>query len=144
VRGGLVLIAAGLVAGFVLAYRLNPYKDGKVWYEETHTQLRLPPCTFKWVTGLPCPSCGMTSSFSLLVHGDLWNSLLANAVGTLLALFLMAVIPWNLACAVRGRWVGVRSLESALLRVVLVFFTLLLVRWGLVVLFIHLEGQSLS
>ena len=50
---------------------------------ETHRQLGLPPCTFKEMTGLPCPSCGMTSSFALLVRGDVMNSLRANAVGTL-------------------------------------------------------------
>src|SRR5690348_4673348 len=51
VRGGLIFLAVFLVAGFTLAGWLDPYKDGKVWLEETHTQLRLPPCSFRVLTG---------------------------------------------------------------------------------------------
>jgi hypothetical protein len=131
----LLLIALVLIGVFALAAWLDPYQRGRVWFEETHTQLGLPPCTFKVLTGLPCPSCGMTSSFSLLMHGDLWHSLQANAVGTLLALFLLAFIPWSLVCAFRGRMIFVHSLERDLTCIVGVFLTLLLVRWGLVLLF---------
>ena len=33
----------------------------------THQQLGLPPCNFVTLTGYPCPACGMTTSFALLV-----------------------------------------------------------------------------
>jgi hypothetical protein len=99
---------------------------------ETHTQLKLPPCTFKTLTHLPCPSCGMTTSFALLVRGDVGNSLRANAVGTLLAVFCLALIPWGLACAAWGRPFLVVSLERALTRVVVVFLVLMLARWVIV------------
>jgi Protein of unknown function (DUF2752) len=99
---------------------------------ETHRQLGLPPCTFQAVTKLPCPSCGMTTSFALLMHGDIENSLRANAVGTLLALFWLALIPWSLACAVWGRTLVIASMERALTWAVLVFLVLLLFRWGVV------------
>jgi hypothetical protein len=135
VRGGLVLIAGGLLAVFGIAIRLDPYRDGRVWLQETHRQLwNLPPCTFKTVTGLPCPSCGMTSSFALLMHGDIGHSLQANFVGTLLAVFLLVLIPWSLACAVMGRWLFVGPIEWALVRVVLAFLVLLLLRWMVVLL----------
>jgi hypothetical protein len=135
VRTMLVVIALLLIAVFTVAVRLDPYQRGKVWFEETHTQLGLPACTFKVWTGLPCPSCGMTSSFALLMHGDVWHSLQANAVGTLLALFLLAFIPWSLVCAFRGRLLFLHSLERDLTCVVGVFLTLLLIRWGLVLVF---------
>src|SRR5437879_4974629 len=100
VRGILLLATAGLVTVFVIAAKLNPYDaNGQARRMETHRQLHLPPCTFYQMTGLPCPSCGMTTSFSLLMHGDVPNSLRANAVGTLLAVFCLALIPWNLASA---------------------------------------------
>ncbi len=104
IRAGVLIAAALLVTVFGIAIWLNPYdEEGHARRMETHRQLGLPPCTFKELTGLPCPSCGMTSSFALLVRGDVMNSLRANAVGTLLALLWAAAIPWLLACGVMGR-----------------------------------------
>jgi hypothetical protein len=131
-----------LVAVFTVAIVLNPYREGRVWLQETHTQMGLPPCTFKVLTGMPCPSCGMTSSFALLMHGDPWNSVRANFVGTFLAIFCLAFIPWALASAVCGRLLLVRSLESVLVRLVLAFVILLLVRWAFVVALILLSGND--
>ena len=138
VRGTLLGVTAGLVVVFAVAAWLDPYDaNGQAHTMETHRQLGLPPCTFYTITGgLPCPSCGMTTSFALLMHGDVGNSLRANAVGTVLALFGLALIPWNLACAVRGRTYFIRSLERALTKIVLAFLTLMLVRWGVVLLVI--------
>lgn len=134
VRIALVLIALGLVLVFALAIWLNPYKDGQVWLMETHRQLGLPECNFKRITGLPCPSCGMTSSFALLMHGDLVNSLKANAVGTLLALVCLAYIPWAFFSALLGRRLLIVSFERVLLRLVVVFLVLMLCRWAIVLL----------
>ena len=84
VRGVLVGIALGLTALFVVAACLNPYfADGSARRMETHRELGLPECTFKRITGLPCPSCGMTTSFALTIRGDLVNGVQANSVGVL-------------------------------------------------------------
>jgi len=139
---GTLLVMAGLLAGvFALAFWLKPYgPDGRPLRMETHRQLGLPPCTFYDYTGLPCPSCGMTTSFALLVRGDVGPSLKANAVGTLLAVFCLGLIPWALACALRGRLLGVRSAERAMTWVVAVLIALLLVRWVIVLAFIRIFG----
>jgi hypothetical protein len=134
VRGTLLGTALGWVMVFAIAAWLRPYDDeGTPLRMETHRQLGLPPCTFKVVSGLPCPSCGMTTSFSLLIHGDLVNSLRANAVGTLLALLGLAYIPWSLACVVRNRTLFIASMEMALIKILVAFLILMLLRWGLVV-----------
>jgi len=134
VRGTLVGIALGLVTVFSIAAWLKPYSaKGQALRMETHMQLGLPACTFKHVTGLPCPSCGMTTSFALLIHGDVWNSLQANAVGTLLAVFCLLLIPWCLASAVLKRPLFVVALEWTLIRIIMCFLVLMLTRWALVV-----------
>ncbi len=132
VRLSLVLITLGVTTIFAIAAGLDPYRGGKIWLEETHRQLLLPPCTFKVITGLPCPSCGMTSSFALLVRADLWNSLQANACGTFLAGFLMVLAPWSLGSALAGRLLFVRQVEVVIMRLLTCFLFLMFVRWGLV------------
>jgi hypothetical protein len=127
-----VVIALGIVALFAIAMYLDPYRDGHVWQQETHTQLGLPECNFMKLTKLPCPSCGMSTSFALFVRGDLWNSLSANAVGTTLAAFLLVVLPWSVVCALRGRLFFVRDPETMVLRLLLAFVLLMLLRWLIV------------
>lgn len=131
-RGLLVVLALLLVVVFGVALWIDPYKDGRVWLEGTHRQLNLPECTFKALAGYPCPSCGMTSSFALAIRGDLWHAAQANFVGMLLALFCLAFIPWAVASSLKGRLLGIRNFEGTLVRLVIGFMVLLLVRWGLV------------
>ena len=134
VRGALVLVVVALVAAFGVAFWIQPYDaEGDAERLGTHRQLGLPECSFKVLTGKPCPSCGLTTSFALLVRGDVTHSLRANWVGTLLAVFCLLVIPWGVASLVRGRLFWVGSLERALTWVVGIFLTLLLVRWAVVV-----------
>lgn len=133
VRGGLLAIAAGLLVIFGIAIALNPYDaDGQPRRMETHRQLGLPPCTFYVMTGVPCPSCGMTTSFALLMHGDVWNSLKANAVGTVLAAFCLLLIPWSVASVVLKRPLFIFSIERALTMAVVVFLAGMLIRWAIV------------
>jgi Protein of unknown function (DUF2752) len=130
VLAGLTL---GLVVVFVIAWRLNPYNDdGSATTMATHQQLGLPPCSFYDQTRIPCPACGMTTSFALLVRGDVIHSLGANWVGTLLAVFCLAFIPWAALGIVRGRTLFVRSLEKGLIAVITGLLVLMLFRWALV------------
>jgi hypothetical protein len=133
VRGTLVGLALGLTAVMGIAVWLNPYEpDGTPRRLGTHPQLGLPPCEFLVRFGRPCPGCGMTTSFSLLMHGDPLNSLRANCVGTGTALFCLSLIPWCLASAWYGRTLFIRSLEAALITTVLVFLGGMLLRWFVV------------
>lgn len=54
----------------------------------THEQLGLAPCRTMDVIGIPCPGCGVTTSVSLLWHGELWASFLNQPFGFLLGLFV--------------------------------------------------------
>jgi hypothetical protein len=143
VRSILAVMAIGLAAVFVTARRIVPYaEDGSAMRMASHQQLGLPPCTFSVVTGVPCPSCGMTTSFALLVRGDVVNSARANWVGTLLAAFCLLVVPWSVVSALIGRAVFVRSLEQALIFVIMSLLVLMFTRWAVVLALLWWNGSS--
>ena len=85
----LLLVAWGvfLLAGFSLAVSLAPNPAGF----GTHQQLGLPPCSFQTMFGIPCPSCGMTTSFSHFVRGQWLRAAAANLGGLLLAILLLSI-----------------------------------------------------
>ena len=131
----MVLMACGFAFVFGIAIWLNPYDDdGNPRSMATHTQLGLPPCNMVTLIGKPCPACGMTTSFALLMKGDVWNSMKANWVGTMLASFGLILIPWGCISAIRGKYLFIRSAESASTVVVIVLLVLMFVRWGIVLL----------
>ncbi|MGH7214504.1 MAG: DUF2752 domain-containing protein, partial [Tepidisphaeraceae bacterium] len=76
------LIGFGCLAVLVVAVQLWPNSAGV----GTHGQLGWDACGFLIRTGLPCPSCGMTTSFSWFVRGNLPASLYVQPMGTVLAL----------------------------------------------------------
>ncbi len=86
------LLYAGAIAGFAamasVAAWLAPAPSGL----GTHTQLHLPPCGL-WATfHKPCPSCGMTTSWSLLMHARPFEALRVQPAGV--AVFLAAFCWW--------------------------------------------------
>jgi len=104
VRAGLLAVGLVLAAVFATAFWLNPYNpDGTPRTMATHTQLGMPPCNFVVMTGKPCPACGMTTSFALLVRGDVSASLQANWAGTLLAVLWAVTMVWAVASGLTGR-----------------------------------------
>ena len=139
VRGGLLALVLLPIIVFTVATQVDPYRDGRVWLEETHTQLGMSTCTFRKATGQPCPSCGMTSSFALFVRGDLLHSLQANAAGTLLAALSLLFVIWGIGTVVMGRMLWLKSWEQPAVVLVLLFFGVMLVRWGIVLLLRWLE-----
>jgi hypothetical protein len=124
-RWGMAALALGLVLVFVVARRLEPSPRGF----GTHEQLGLPPCQFAWVTGKPCPSCGMTTAFAWFVRGELVRALGANPAGGLLAAACAALVPWLLVGAALGTTPGFRSLERPLIGVVVATVGVSLVSW---------------
>lgn len=91
-------IACGCAATLGVARLLNPDPSGF----GTHRQLGLPPCLFKSVTGLPCPSCGMTTCFAYAARLDWMNAFATQPFGLVLFLAVAAAIP---ACA----WLACRK-----------------------------------
>jgi hypothetical protein len=81
------LVGLGLLGTLVLAGLLRPDPRGK----GTHQQLGLPPCSLLIVAGIPCPACGMTTSWALVTKGRFQDALGTHVSGTLLALLALVV-----------------------------------------------------
>lgn len=48
-------------------------------------------CPFRFLTGLPCPGCGLTRSWVYLMHGDLGSALASNWFGPVLIVAVLAL-----------------------------------------------------
>ena len=97
----------------------------------THASaLRLQPCHFLASTGLPCPGCGMTTSFAWFARGNVAASVFVQPMGTALAVLAAATVWVGLYMAVTGRPVY-RLFRIVPARYYLVpLFTLGLLAWG--------------
>jgi hypothetical protein len=130
VRILLVLMAVGFVAVLGAAIYIRPYDaDGQPFKMGTHQQLGMQPCNMVVLTGKPCPACGMTTSFALLMHGDVVNSMRANWVGTLFCASIVVLIPWAVAGAYRGRLLWVRNGELFATILLSSLLILMMARW---------------
>lgn len=124
-RGLLVAWSLFLLGGFVLAFSLTPDPRGF----GTHERLGLPPCTFRALFGIRCPTCGMTTSFAYLTRGRFSQALEANAAGVVLAAACAVQIPWCWGSAIRGRLIGVSRPTQTLLALLLVLAGVSLLNW---------------
>lgn len=99
-RWSLAFAAGVLAFGLGVAAWMEPDRRGY----GTHEHLGLGPCTFRVLFNRPCPSCGMTTSWTYMARGRLTPALRANAGGTLLAIMAILATPWLIASAALGRW----------------------------------------
>lgn len=77
------LTALSALAVLLMAIWITPNPRGT----ETHRQLGLAPCHFKSQFNIPCLTCGMTTSFSWFVRGNLIASFYVQPMGMILAGF---------------------------------------------------------
>ena len=98
VRLGHACVALGLAAALLLALWLEPDPRGL----GTHEQLLLRPCKFHLLTGLPCPSCGMTTAFAHMARGELREAFLAQPMGALGCIVCALLLPVAVWASIRG------------------------------------------
>lgn len=75
--GQLVWTSVWAVCTGIGALVLRPSPAG----HGTHTQLGLPPCPSILLFGRPCPGCGLTTSWTRLLHGDWPGAFAAHPLG---------------------------------------------------------------
>lgn len=59
-------------------------------------------CFFKNLTGIPCPSCGITRSIVLFCQGNVAEAILLNPLGLIAALALLIAPFWILFDSMTG------------------------------------------
>jgi hypothetical protein len=114
----LVALPTALTLLLIIAWKLQPDPRGY----GTHHQLGFPDCTFIVLWGIPCPMCGMTTSWSNLMHGNWLTSFRSNPGGALLGITSMLAIP---ICIWRA-WLGVATKNNWLSRFTLLWFCLVI------------------
>lgn len=137
--GRLIAAAIALACGAMLglASQLTPSPGGT----GTHEQIGLNPCQFHLRTGIPCPSCGMTTSVAYFAQGRLLSSLYVQPMGAAVA-----------AIAVMAVWAGgYIALTGRAAHRIGRFIPGTMILWGLIILavaawawkiFIQLRGSD--
>jgi len=80
-------LALALLTVLGVAAWLHPDPSG----HGTHTQLGMTPCGWEMVTGYPCPTCGMTTSFAHAADAHFAASFVTQPLGAVLAVLTSAV-----------------------------------------------------
>jgi hypothetical protein len=91
-------LATGASLVLLTASQLTPSPTGV----GTHTALGLPACGFLAWSGLPCPACGLTTSFAHLARANLSQALAANPMGLPLFALTATAVALSLLQAYRG------------------------------------------
>lgn len=135
------LLAAGLALGclalLVTATRLTPDPRGY----GSHTGLGLQECQLIRRANLPCPGCGMTTSFAWFVRGNVVASVYVQPMGAALALLAACGVWGGAYVAATGR-PAYRVLRVLPDRYYLVpLFALAVLAWGWKIL-IHANGRD--
>ena len=98
--GGALFLPTATV--LTIATQLSPSPSGY----GTHLQLGLGSCSFLRLFGIPCPMCGMTTTFAHLAHLHLWAGTVNQPFGLVLFLLTVAglVVGGLELASPRGRW----------------------------------------
>lgn len=124
--------AAGLLLILVIAARLTPSTTGF----GTHEQIRLRSgiglqmCSWVALTGSPCATCGMTTSFAHAADGDLISAFRAQPFGAILAVLTAAGFWILLSVSLSGSAIGSAVVGSLGRKTFWATLALLVGAWG--------------
>lgn len=84
---------------------LDPHRSG----HGTHEELGLPPCPCVLLFNRPCPGCGLTTSWTRLLHGNIVGAFQAHPLGPVLYALFTASAIYALVGCLKGRLAVPRS-----------------------------------
>ncbi|WP_417851554.1 DUF2752 domain-containing protein [Thalassoglobus sp.] len=123
------LLLAGSVCvlgGYYTASTVDPDPRGF----GTHQQFGFPPCSFRVFIGVPCPSCGGTTSVAYFVRGQWIDSLKSNTAVFVLAFLGLVYLPWSLLSLKAGRLLGVVTPSHFVVTILVTLSVIAVVQWG--------------
>jgi len=121
----LVAVCVGIFTLLGLARVLTPNEAGV----GTHRALGFPPCGALVAWGIPCPSCGMTTSWAWFTRGEFGRSWSSNPGGLMLAVFVIVMATWMGISGVLNRWWPVRCEPNFVIAMGAVVVGVTLVQW---------------
>ena len=124
-RIGAGVLALVCLAVLSLSAWLNPSDKG----HGTHTQLGLSPCMWAVTLDKPCPTCGMTTSFSHAGQGNWFESIKTQPMGSLLVLMSTMVFWGALVQTISGARIYTMIDPALRPRNFLIFGVLFLLAW---------------
>ena len=112
-------VLLGIPALFVLAfyYPLIPYLNNAQ------------TCAVKHFLHIPCPGCGLTSSFIALTHGNIRASLAANSLGIIIASWLFYIFGRAVFTLIFGKRPNELMLQGQRDVVLYVFLVVMILQW---------------
>jgi hypothetical protein len=121
-----VFLALVCAAALAMGVLLVPSPTGA----GTHRVLGLPECGMLKMTGHPCPTCGVTTSFVLAAHGRLGESLVNQPFGFAVFLLVAGGLGGLVFALVTGRsWYPVFVRVNPVV-IILALLGLLLASWA--------------
>ena len=136
-RVSALAVAAAALSVLILAALLPPSPEGM----GTHRAMGFASCQFVNTSGLPCFTCGMTTSFSWFVRGNWLASLYVQPMGFVLAVASGAIFWAGVYIALTGRPIHrlVSQLPGVWVVTGAVGFGIAAWAWKI---FIHLRGMD--
>ncbi len=89
-----LLIALGLGGILIISYVLQPDPRGY----GTHEHLFLPPCYMQFFFHIPCPACGLTTSFAYLAKGSWITAFHLHWMSPVLFLGFVFLFVYSIVC----------------------------------------------
>lgn len=92
----------GLVCAVLLSVAIYLEPDARGFGTHQQLGLALPPCSFIRTSGLPCPTCGMTTAFSNVVRGRLVTAFIAQPAGMVFCVATLGLFLFSLYVSISG------------------------------------------
>ena len=119
-------VAAVLLAAIGAGMLMTPSPTGM----GTHTGFGLPPCGMLVMTGRPCPTCGVTTSFVFAAHGRFGEALVNQPFGLVVFALAAAGLLLSVATLATGRsWLPFVTVNRVLATVI-ILAVIAAVSWG--------------